>query len=156
MTTRLGPPTRPQLTLRLLGLLVGAVLLGLLGMHGLGPVPADGRGAMQGAMHPAASAMDAGGPAGSGDHAGPGQRGVKASTADVCEHGDGGCDGHMAHADAVCASASVAGPPAVDPALLPDVIACPARPQARTSSAGSGPDGGRAPPSLSELQLLRI
>ncbi|MEU8489568.1 DUF6153 family protein [Streptomyces sp. NPDC048641] len=153
MTTRLGPPARPQLTLWLLGLLVGAVLLGLVGMHGLGPVPADGHGA----MHPtAASAMGAAGPADSDSHAGPGQRGVKASAADACEHGEDGCGGHMAHADAVCASASVAGPPAVDPALLPDVIACPAGPEARTSSAGNGPDGGRAPPSLSELQLLRI
>ncbi|WP_240653619.1 DUF6153 family protein [Streptomyces sp. AcE210] len=153
MTTRLGPPVRPQLTLRLLGLLVGAVLLGLLGMHGLGPVPAGAHSE----MHPAAaSTTGADGAADAGDRAGPGQRGVKASASDVCEHGDGGCGGHMAHADSVCASASVAGPPTVAPAMLPDVIACPARPGARASSAGSRPDGGRAPPSLSELQLLRI
>ncbi|MFC9463042.1 DUF6153 family protein [Streptomyces sp. NPDC056637] len=153
MTTRLGPSVRPQLTLRLLGLLVGAVLLGLLGMHGLGPVPAGAYSE----MHPAASSdMGMGGAADAGDRAGPGQQGVKASASDSCDHGDGGCGGHMAHADPVCASASIAGPPAVAPALLPDVIACPARPDARTSSAGSGPDGGRAPPSLSELQLLRI
>ncbi|MEV6703037.1 DUF6153 family protein [Streptomyces sp. NPDC051453] len=153
MTTRLRPSARPQLTLRLLGLLVGAVLLGLLGMHGLGPVPAGAYSE----MHPAASSdMGMGGAADAGDRAGPGQRGVKASASDSCDHGDGGCGGHMAHADSVCASASIAGPPAVAPALLPDVIACPARPDARTSSAGRGPDGGRAPPSLSELQLLRI
>ncbi|MFE4251658.1 DUF6153 family protein [Streptomyces sp. NPDC056910] len=152
MTTRLGPPARPQLTLRLLGLLVGAVLLGLLGMHGLGPVPAGAHSEMQ-----PAAAMGADGAADAGDRAGSGQRAVKASASDSCDHGGGGsCDGHMAHADSVCASASVAGPPAVAPAMLPDVIACPARPDARTSSAGSGPDGGRAPPSLSELQLLRI
>ncbi|MFD3476386.1 DUF6153 family protein [Streptomyces sp. NPDC058695] len=151
MTTRRGRPMRPQLTLRLLGLLVGVVLLGLLGMHGLGPVPAGAHGE----MHPAAA------PATSGagdtvDRAGPERQGVKASAPDMCDHGEGGCEGHMAHADSVCASASVAGPPAVAPALLADVIACPARPAARTSSAGSSPDGGRAPPSLSELQLLRI
>ncbi|MFF5363757.1 DUF6153 family protein [Streptomyces scabiei] len=29
-------------------------------------------------------------------------------------------------------------------------------PLARTSPGGNGPDGGRAPPSLAELQLLRI
>jgi hypothetical protein len=153
VTSRLGPPTRPQLTLRLLGLLVGTVLLGLLGMHGLGPVPASAHSEMQPA---AASAMGASGAADAGDHAGPGQQGVKASVSDLCDHGDGGCGGHMAHADSICASASVAGPPAVAPAMLPDVITGPARPDARTSSAGSGPDGGRAPPSLSELQLLRI
>ncbi|MGX1675225.1 DUF6153 family protein [Streptomyces sp. NPDC055400] len=153
MTTRPGQPTRPQLTLRLLGLLVGAVLLGLLGMHGLGPVPAGAHGE----MHPAAApATGAGGAAEAVDHAGPERQGVKASAPGMCDHGDGGCEGHMAHADSVCASASVAGPPAVAPVLLPDAIACPARPEARTSSAGSGPDGGRAPPSLSELQLLRI
>ncbi|MFB7712725.1 DUF6153 family protein [Streptomyces sp. NPDC056105] len=153
MTTRLGPPARPQLTLRLLGLLVGTVLLGLLGMHGLGPVPAGAHSEMRPAS---ASAMGAGGAADAGDHAGPVQQGVKVAASDPCDHGDGGCGGHMAHADSVCASASVAGPPTFAPAMLPDVMACPARPEARTSSAGSGPDGGRAPPSLSELQLLRI
>ncbi|WP_432168313.1 DUF6153 family protein [Streptomyces sp. bgisy031] len=153
MTTRLGPPARPQLTLRLLGLLVGVVLLGLLGMHGLGPVPAVAHGE----MHPAAgSAMGAGGAADAGGRAGPGQQGVKASASGLCDQDGGGCGGHMAHADSICAAASVAVPPALAPAMLPDVIACPARPDARTSAAGSGPDGGRAPPSLSELQLLRI
>ena len=69
----------------------------------------------------------------------------------------GDCGGsHMTHADATCASASVAGTPAVVPVLQPDVAACAEVPDGRTSGAGSGPDGGRAPPSLAELQLLRI
>ncbi|MER5213873.1 DUF6153 family protein [Streptomyces sp. NPDC002838] len=136
--TRLGQPTGPQRTLRSCGLLVCALLLGLLGMHGIGPVPET---------H---------------DDAGHGRTVATAHTDAVmsmpggCEHGEGGCSGHVAHADPTCASASVSGTPAVVPVLLPDVVACAEPAQVRTPPSGSGPDGGRAPPSLSELQLLRI
>jgi hypothetical protein len=120
------------------GLLLAALLLGLLAMHGLGPVPvpdpAPGHTAMTTTV-----AM-----------------GEEASTPDPCDHDSGDCGSHMAHADATCASASVAGAPAVVPVLLPDVAACAELPDGRTSVTGGGPDGGRAPPSLSELQLLRI
>lgn len=133
-----GQLARPQLALRSWVLLVGALLLGLMGMHGLGPVP--------------------GAHAESGLHrmAAPGHTEVTASMPGECDHGDGGCTGHIDHADSTCASASVAGTPAVAPVLLPDVTACVEQVDAGNSPSGSGPDGGRAPPSLSELQLLRI
>ncbi|SEC80459.1 hypothetical protein SAMN05216489_01670 [Streptomyces sp. 3213] len=128
----------PHPRVRRYGMLVATLLLGLLGMHGLGPVPL---------AHPATghamTAMTA-------------AMGQKVSTSDPCEHdaGDGGH--HMPHADATCASASVAGTPAVVPLLVPDVAARAQLPDALGSLTGGGPDGGRAPPSLSELQLLRI
>lgn len=117
---------------------VCALLLGLLGMHGLGPAPM--------------AAAD------SGHHrmAVPAHAGVMVSMPGECDHGDGGCPGHLGHADSTCASASVAGAPAVVPVLLPDVVACAEQPQTGVSQFGGSPDGGRAPPSLSELQLLRI
>ncbi|MFJ6569103.1 DUF6153 family protein [Streptomyces sp. NPDC091292] len=121
----------------LLGLLVCTVLLGLVGMHGLGPVPA-----------PAATGHDV--------TVTVTHTGLKASTPDVCDHESGGCGGHGTHADPTCASASVAGSPMVAPALLPDVIHGLGTPQARPTARADGPDGGRAPPSLAELQLLRI
>jgi hypothetical protein len=135
---RPGRPAPPQLTLRNRGLLVAALLLGLLGMHGLGPVPLA--------------------------HSAPGHTtaattavmGEKVSTPDPCDHDSGDCGSHMAHADATCASASVAGAPAVVPVLQPDVAARAEAPDGRKSVTGGGPEGCRAPPSLAELQLLRI
>ncbi|MEV0634499.1 DUF6153 family protein [Streptomyces sp. NPDC050619] len=136
MTRLLQLAPRPQSLLRSCGLLVGALLLGLLGMHGLGPVPA----AAHGPDRTVAVGMD---------------MGPKASMPTTCEHG-GDCHGHAQHADPTCASASVSGAPGVVPVLLPDVVVGAGVPLARTSPGGSGRDGGRAPPSLSELQLLRI
>ncbi|WP_406119697.1 DUF6153 family protein [Streptomyces sp. NBC_00989] len=127
-------PVGPHRRVRSYGLLVAALLFGLLGMHGLGPVPM--------AEHAMAVTTVA--------------TGETASTPDACDHGSGDCGSHMEHADATCASASVAGAPAVVPVLQPDVAACAEVPDGRTSAAGSGPDGGRAPPTLAELQLLRI
>ncbi|MGW3107610.1 DUF6153 family protein [Streptomyces sp. NPDC001100] len=75
---------------------------------------------------------------------------------DECGPGDGGCTGRVGHADPTCASASVAGAPVLVPLLLPDVGECFEPADVGTSPFGSGPDGGRVPPSLSELQLLRI
>lgn len=135
---RLGQLARPQLTLRFSGLLVGALLLGLFGMHGLGPVPpARAASGHDRTMTTASMA-------------------VMATVPDTCDHDEGGCTGHAEHADPVCAATSVAGAPAVVPALVPDVVVCAGLPGVRTAPHGSGPDGGRAPPSLSELQLLRI
>ena len=131
-------PVGPHPRVRSYGLLVAALLLGLLGMHGLGPVPM----AEPAPAHTATATTVA--------------LGEEASTSDPCDHDSGDCGSHMAHADATCASASVAGAPAVVPVLLPDVAACAELPDGRTSVTGGGPDGGRAPPSLSELQLLRI
>ncbi|GHG01836.1 hypothetical protein GCM10018777_10650 [Streptomyces albogriseolus] len=136
--TRFGQLARPHSTVRSGGLLVCALLLGLLGMHGLGPIPevsaASGHDRMVSVAH----------------------ADVMASMPGACDHGEGGCSGHTDHADPTCVSASVAGGPVVAPVLLPDVAACAGAVDVPASSAGSDPDGGRAPPSLSELQLLRI
>ncbi|WP_405652272.1 DUF6153 family protein [Streptomyces sp. NBC_00019] len=140
MTRPVQLAPRPQSVLRSCGLLVGALLLGLLAMHGLGPVP---------------HAATAHGHDRTVASAGMGM-GATVAKPTTCDHGGGDCQGHAKHADPTCASASVTGTPGVAPALLPDVVACAGAPLARTSPDGSGPDGGRAPPSLSELQLLRI
>lgn len=135
--TRPGQLARPRWSSRFCGLLVAGLLLGLLGMHGLGPVPEAA--ATPGHDRTAAAA--------------PGD--VIASMPGACDHGEGGCGGHAQHADPTCASASVAGTPTV-PAPLTGLPVGAGLPDVRTSPTGSGPDGGRAPPSLSELQLLRI
>ena len=137
--TRLGQLTRPHSTVRSCGLLVCALLLGLLGMHGLGPLPGVAAASSEHDRMVVVAHTD-----------------VTASMPGGCDHGEGGCSGHTDHADPTCASASVAGTPLVVPVLLPDTVACAERAPVRTSPAGSGPDGGRAPPSLAELQLLRI
>jgi hypothetical protein len=136
--TRLGQTTRTQRTLRSCGLLVAAVLLGLLGMHGLGPVP----GIHDQAGHDRTAAIA--------------HTSVVMSMPGECDHGGGGCSGHVAHADPTCASAAVSGTPVVVPVLQPDVTVNCRQPDERVPPASGGPDGGRAPPSLSELQLLRI
>ncbi|WP_416961565.1 DUF6153 family protein [Streptomyces sp. Agncl-13] len=131
-------PVGPHPRVRSYGLLVAVLLLGLLGMHGLGPVPMAEPASGHAVMVTTTAT------------------GETASTPDACDHGSGDCGSHMEHADATCASASVAGAPAVVPVLQPDVATCAEVPDGRPSGAGSGPDGGRAPPSLAELQLLRI
>ncbi|MDT9696568.1 MULTISPECIES: DUF6153 family protein [Streptomyces] len=137
--TRLGQLTRPHSTVRSCGLLVCALLLGLLGMHGLGPMPGVAA-ASSGRERMAVVA----------------QTDVMASMPGGCDHGEGGCTGRTDHADPTCASASVAGAPSLVPVLLPDAVACAEPGEMRASAADSDPDGGRAPPSLSELQILRI
>ncbi|WP_329218231.1 DUF6153 family protein [Streptomyces sp. NBC_01485] len=133
------PPVRRWRALLVLGLLAG-----LLGMHALAPA---------GAVH---------------EHAGPRHmRTVAADAAAVsavavsvdedCPGGDGHCGGggHLQHADPTCVAASVSGAPA-QPALVPDPVAVPVRADAVRPYAVVAPDGARAPPSLAELQLLRI
>ncbi|WP_145867929.1 DUF6153 family protein [Streptomyces capillispiralis] len=118
---------------RLFVVLVMAVLAGVLGMHGLAP---DGV--------PAA-------------HSGAGHAGMTADRAvhaDAdCAHTEGG-PGHLDHADGACAAAGTSStytPPAPASASL-DAPAAPAR----TTADARAPRDGRAPPDLSELQLLRI
>ncbi|GAA3388895.1 DUF6153 family protein [Streptomyces roseoviridis] len=124
-----GQPKR----LRLHVLLVLAVLLGLLGMHAMGPVPAIAQAS--GSSQPAVVVIDA-----------------------ATEHCDHDCSGHGApgdHADPTCATAALAASVSLPP-LTPTVI-CPAEPAAGLVIADTAAaDGGRAPPSLAELQLLRI
>ncbi|MEU2021341.1 DUF6153 family protein [Streptomyces sp. NPDC016469] len=119
-------------------LLVLAVLVGLLAMHGLAPT----------AMPVGHTAM-------------PGQAGSHVSAAAVHEAGDacqhltgGGAGGRMHHADATCAAAGTSTSPA-PPALAPragapaGTVALPGWPLTPAAA-------GRAPPDLTQLQLLRI
>ncbi|MEU9154942.1 DUF6153 family protein [Streptomyces sp. NPDC048417] len=118
---------------RWLALLVLGLLAGLLGMHALAP---------GGALH-------------AHEHLEPQHMTAVVSAPHDCS-GDGDCGGgHLQHADSTCASGTVNGGPAL-PALVPDPVAVPVRADTVCSYAGAAPDGARAPPSLAELQLLRI
>ncbi|MGW2211628.1 DUF6153 family protein [Streptomyces sp. NPDC001781] len=121
-------PSRPPRR-RSPGPLVLAVLIGLLGMHALAPIGGTGRPAH---TH-AGSVVDA-----------PGD----------CP--DGHCGGHqLHHADPACSSGAVSDGP-----RLPNPLAGPVREPEPCGDprgyAATAPDGARAPPSLAELQLLRI
>ncbi|MBT3165632.1 hypothetical protein HTV80_21345 [Streptomyces sp. Vc74B-19] len=120
---------------RLFVLLVMAVLAGVLGMHGLAPgaTPA----AQQGADHDMVMAAADGVP-----HAGGG-----------CTHSDGGSS-HLDHADGTCAAAGT-GSAYTPPALTGAPLDAPPAP-APAAVFSESPHDGRAPPDLSELQLLRI
>ncbi|MEU6814227.1 DUF6153 family protein [Streptomyces sp. NPDC046860] len=114
------------------GLLVLAVLTGLLGMHALAPVGGTG--------HP--------------EHAHAVHAGVLADAPGDCP--DGHCGGHrLHHADPSCASGAVSGGPELPEPLAGPFGAPEPCGEARTRAPAS-PDGARAPPSLAELQLLRI
>ncbi|MFI8209465.1 DUF6153 family protein [Streptomyces werraensis] len=120
---------------RPLVLLVLAVLAGVLAMHGLAPggMPAPQRTA---AVHDITP------------------------VADGVPHADGGCahtdglPGHLDHADGTCAAAGTATA-YTPPVLTGTVLDAPATPSLTSAATGS-PHDGRAPPDLSELQLLRI
>lgn len=116
-------------------LLVLAVLAGVLGMHALAPggAPAAGAGAGHEMVMTAADSVP---------HADAG-----------CSHTDGGRS-HLAHADGTCAAAGTSAaytPPAPAGAALDVPVAA-----SPTASATGWTHEGRAPPDLSELQLLRI
>ncbi|KKD08348.1 hypothetical protein TN53_08920 [Streptomyces sp. WM6386] len=111
-----------------------ALLAGLMGMHALAP------GATVTDDHP---------------HAPPVAAVSVSAVHDGCAD-EGHCgSGHLTHADATCAAAAVSGGPTL-PALVPDPVATVVRDESPRAYAGSDPEGARAPPSLAELQLLRI
>ncbi|TRV80965.1 hypothetical protein FKN01_04250 [Streptomyces sp. 130] len=123
---------------RLFVLLVLAVLAGLLGMHALAPGGAPQSPRAEAGHHGTAMATateDA-------SHPLPG-----------CSPTDGGSE-HLAHADGSCVAAgtetSYAPPPLAG--ALSDAPVAAVAPRRTAASAESG----RAPPDLSELQLLRI
>ncbi|MFJ8104971.1 DUF6153 family protein [Streptomyces sp. NPDC096132] len=110
------------------------LLVGLLGMHGLAP----------------------GGVASAHAETRPMVAVASAEAHDGCSGGEGHCGGgHVRHADATCASAAVSGGPVL-PALVADPAPVPVPDDTVCPYAGAAPDGARAPPSLAELQLLRI
>ncbi|MFM9441777.1 DUF6153 family protein [Streptomyces acidiscabies] len=120
------------------------VLVGLLAMHGLAP------GGLHAVGHDRTAAVSAAAPAmtegGAGAHVDV--------TADGCSE-DGHCGGHARHADATCAAAKVSGAPEVaGPVADPVAVAVPG--EAVHSVVRGGCEAARAPPSLAELQLLRI
>ncbi|WP_189533953.1 DUF6153 family protein [Streptomyces roseolilacinus] len=130
-----GIPSRRRPAGRLLTLLVTAVLAGVLGMHGLGP---DGAATPRPETgHGTAAAHSPGVPQASGP----------------CSHTDGG-SGHPAHADGTCAAAGTAS--AYAPPALPGALPGAPSPSAAVAEAMAAAGSGRAPPDLSELQILRI
>ncbi|MFC6065425.1 DUF6153 family protein [Streptomyces ochraceiscleroticus] len=127
------PPVRRWRALLVLGLLAG-----LLGMHALEPVAVSAATSHQ-------------------------HHGAVASTVLAAHHGgcadgaDGcGCGTHRVHhADATCASGAVPGGPVL-PDLVPGVLVPPETADVPRVAAPTSEHGSRAPPSLAELQLLRI
>ncbi|UQX03999.1 DUF6153 family protein [Streptomyces sp. RerS4] len=163
MSNGVGRASRPfGLPRRLL--LVLAVLTGLLAMHGLGPggIPAQASmtahaETVTGAATASTSTHRTDRP--STDHA-PTDHSSTAPCACPHDgpgggHGGGPGGGHAEHADPTCAASGISGPPVLSvPAVVPgtvDASAAPARGLVPT-----GATHGRAPPSLSELQLLRV
>lgn len=119
---------------RLFVLLVMAVLTGLLGMHALGPTGAPETRSDAGHEMVMAQAADA-------PHLSSG-----------CSHTDGG--DHLDHADGTCAAAGI-GSAYAPPALTSALLDTPAT-SAPADSMAKPAESCRAPPDLSELQLLRI
>ncbi|MFH8536676.1 DUF6153 family protein [Streptomyces tendae] len=153
-----GPPVRWRLAVCVLGLLAG-----LFGMHGLAPA---GGLPEHSAGHPYASAAPAAAaahgteppPAPSAPTAAGGVHTDAAHTGEAhagCPQ-DGSCGGgHLRHADAMCASGAVSDGPVL-PAPVPDPVPFAGCDGTVRVHAVDAPDGARAPPSLAELQLLRI
>lgn len=125
-------------------LAVLGLFVGLLGMHGLAPgggVPQQEHVLPMGTQQTHVQAMACG----------HGQVGPHGS-----EVQDGHCGGgHVQHADATCASGAVGGGP-----VLPSLVADPVSGCGPEGAVRAGvvvePESARAPPSLAELQLLRI
>ncbi|WP_431043103.1 DUF6153 family protein [Streptomyces sp. P1-3] len=145
-----------------------AVLAGLAAMHGLGSTPpaaattspsattVTAAGAVVRAHAGAASehAMPAPAPAAVRQAVRQAEDCAHADATRVDDHGQGHGGGHTEHADPTCAAGGTGtGPvlPALPPSPVPAVAdGAPVERDAVTAV------GGRAPPSLSELQLLRI
>ncbi|MFI6341074.1 DUF6153 family protein [Streptomyces sp. NPDC050535] len=136
MTSKRQPSSRRPMGRGFL-LLVLAVLVGVLAMHGLGPGPASAKAPVAASGHAMAMVHDEAAQQVAGD----------------CSHTDGGM-GHADHADAMCAAAGV-GAAYAPPVLAAALDAGPVSAVLPGSAAGT-PESGRAPPDLAELQLLRI
>ncbi|MEY9992877.1 hypothetical protein ABIE67_004909 [Streptomyces sp. V4I8] len=128
------PMTGPWRMLLLLGLLAG-----LFGMHALGPGDAITTAFSPTSPHHA-HAM-------SGGH-------TTAMTDETACHGSDSGGGHAQHADPTCASGAIGAGPAL-PALAPDPGGAAVAGDLGGRSVAAATEGGRAPPSLAELQILR-
>ncbi|MEU1510895.1 DUF6153 family protein [Streptomyces sp. NPDC005811] len=116
------------------------LLVGLLGMHGLAPGGVASAHAEPRPMTAVAAVVSV----------------ASAEGHDGCAGDEGHCGGgHARHADSTCASAAVSGGPVL-PGLLPDPAPVAVPDETPCPYAAAAPDGARAPPSLAELQLLRI
>ncbi|MEU9502955.1 DUF6153 family protein [Streptomyces sp. NPDC048196] len=160
------PASAPQPRLRLKALLVLTVLAGLLGMHGLantGALPTTTAPAHTAHQMRPTTAMAAPAPApaptsapasASRDH---GQHGCCPDHADGADGADGtgGGNGHAHHADPTCASGALPGAPAL-PALPASLTGTSDRAVLLADRLADGTTGARAPPSLAQLQVLRI
>ena len=125
-------PPRPPVA-RWRALLVLGLLTGLLAMHALAPCGFNEQAPVE-PRHVTA---------------------VVADTPHDCS-GDGDCGGgRLQHADSACVPAAIPGGPTLPP-LVPDRGAVPVAVGTMNSYAAVSPDGARTPPSLAELQLLRI
>ncbi|MEU9051300.1 DUF6153 family protein [Streptomyces sp. NPDC048384] len=125
------PLPGPWRMLLLLGLLAG-----LFGMHALGPADTVAASAHHGHGAPVMSA-----------HLTP------VTDESACHSPDSG-GGHAQHADPTCASSAVGAGPVL-PAPEPDPAGSAVAAGLDGRSVTAAPEGGRAPPSLAELQILR-
>ncbi|MEE1942929.1 DUF6153 family protein [Streptomyces sp. TRM 70361] len=144
----LPPGTWARSPLPVLAALVLAVLAGLVAMHGLAPgYPGPPVRAAAPADHaaPAHHAMPA-----HGHPVAPSPEPVGAQ----CAHSAHGTGGHPDHADATCAAGGTSAAP--QPPVLPATAAASPDGPAAVRHLPATTAGSRAPPSLSELQLLRI
>ncbi|MCX5126901.1 DUF6153 family protein [Streptomyces sp. NBC_00347] len=140
MTCR-EPRTQPQPPLRLTMLLVLAVIVGLLGMHALVTAALPSAGATEHTSHHVAAAPAA-----------PGSQ-------YRCPDGDRDTGRHVIHTDQMCASAALPGSPGIAAADTESVTTTAHGAHAPVPwpiAVAHEPAGGRAPPSLAGLQLLRI
>ncbi|WP_314172247.1 DUF6153 family protein [Streptomyces winkii] len=118
--------------------------MGLVAMHGLGPAPV---GQHARAM-PMASSHN-------GEAASVGSRVAHVSEA-ACHHGSGTKDrGHVGHADPTCAASGISSAPTLTAATL-NVADCASPASFQASGCDAATAVERAPPSLANLQLLRI
>ncbi|MET9757678.1 DUF6153 family protein [Streptomyces sp. NPDC006372] len=117
-------------------LCVLALLAGLLAMHGLAP-----GGAAPQPQHMPQARMA--------------QPSDRSEAQDGCGQGGHCGGGHVQHADTTCASGAVGGGPVL-PALVADPVAVGVPEDVVQDHTAVEQDGARAPPSLAELQLLRI
>ncbi|WP_405443162.1 DUF6153 family protein [Streptomyces avidinii] len=137
------PRTAPRVLMRLTMMLVLALTVGLLGMHALGPAAAlPSPVTVEHTSHHVATA-----------HAGPHY---------PCPDDAHNTGRHISHADTMCASASLPSAPDI---TTPDNVPITGTEHADADAVAPVPNllsaayeaaGKRAPPSLAELQLLRI